>query len=407
MPAEASVGQDVKLVINNATVSMPEGEQPPIIKANRTYVPLRIVGENLGAYVKWDGSTKRVIINTGNQNGGVPANNTNKLSIVIDGELLDIPATYGSPYISKAGRTMIPLRAVGEALGCQVKWLRDTKTVDITSIEEDPVSFIPIDNKKDNLINQLIDYKANIRLYDGRFINTSVLNGKATYSKEEMAHFKSIKELLDQYNDVIELPDGDVAMSEFTIMGESIATADQLNDWLDEETWRIKNKVENELNKEFKPIPKDLAKLYIEIGKQYGIRGDIAFSQAVKETFYFQFTGDVQSWQNNFSGIWAIGSPLTGLEDLNGADGGSVFFEPGVHGVVFATPEIGVEAHIQHLYAYATEEPLPKNKTLYDPRFSLVTKGSAPTWISLNARWAVPGTTYGQSIVQDYWLKAL
>ncbi|HRX95231.1 MAG TPA: hypothetical protein P5158_13975, partial [Chitinophagaceae bacterium] len=68
--------------------------------------------------------------------------------------------------------------------------------------------------------------------------------------------------------------------------------------------------------------------------------------------------------------------------------------------------EAGVEAHIQHLFAYANRENLPAGKNLLDPRYALVKRGLAPTWLELNARWAVPGTTYGQSILADYWLNA-
>ncbi|HBQ87032.1 MAG TPA: copper amine oxidase, partial [Syntrophomonas sp.] len=146
---------------------------------------------------------------------------------------------------------------------------------------------------------------------------------------------------------------------------------------------------------------------YIRIGEEYGIRGDIAFFQAVKETNYFQFTGQVTPEQNNYCGLWATGSPLTGQESYNGADPQYVMFEPGLHGASFVSPAAGVEAHIQHLYAYATKSPLPAGKVIIDPRFSLVSRGIAPNWQQLNARWAVPGTTYGQSILFDYWSCAL
>ena len=42
--------------------------------------------------------------------------------------------------------------------------------------------------------------------------------------------------------------------------------------------------------KQFIPFP-DVVDLYLEIGHEYGIRGDIALFQALKETGYFQFTG--------------------------------------------------------------------------------------------------------------------
>ncbi|WHY00049.1 SPOR domain-containing protein [Neobacillus sp. DY30] len=125
-----------------------------------------------------------------------------------------------------------------------------------------------------------------------------------------------------------------------------------------------------------------LGEYYKSFGEYYGIRGDVAFAQAMQETGYFRFTGDVRSSQNNFAGI--------------GATGGAV------RGASFSTPEEGVLAHLQHLYAYATTAALPNRYPLVDPRFHLVNRGSAPTWTALNGKWAVPGTTYGQSILNIY-----
>ncbi|WP_404449351.1 N-acetylmuramoyl-L-alanine amidase [Sutcliffiella horikoshii] len=125
-----------------------------------------------------------------------------------------------------------------------------------------------------------------------------------------------------------------------------------------------------------------LGEYYFELGEAYNIRGDVAFAQAIHETNYFRFTGIVKPAQNNYAGI--------------GATGGEV------RGATFATPEEGVLAHIQHLYAYANREPLPSTYPKVDPRFDLVTRGIAPGWIDLNGRWAVPGTQYGQLILKIY-----
>ena len=190
-----------------------------------------------------------------------------------------------------------------------------------------------------------------------------------------------------------------------TILGKSYLTAEQLNDWVDNQVDRLApGQIDD--NEAVNSVPSNLAELYLEIGAEYGVRGDLAFCQAAKETRYFLFGNEVEPWQNNYCGLYATGAPRTGDEDLNGADSGQVWFMPGVHGAVFLTPEAGVEAHIQHLYAYATKKALPAGKVLLDPRYSLVSRGIAPTWLGLNARWAVPGTTYGQSILNDYWLKA-
>lgn len=151
------------------------------------------------------------------------------------------------------------------------------------------------------------------------------------------------------------------------ILGESRATSQQLLAFT------------RSINQDF---PAELPPLYLEIGKRYGIRGDIAFAQMLKETGYFRFGGDVRREQNNFAGIGAIG------------DGSS--------GASFSTMEDGVIAHIQHLYAYCTTNPLPTGEAIVDPRFHLVRREIATTWEALNGKWAVPGTTYGQDILTIY-----
>ena len=153
---------------------------------------------------------------------------------------------------------------------------------------------------------------------------------------------------------------------DYSILGPSIVQSQQLDDFV----------------KTVNPSAPMVGKFYIYYGDLYGIRGDIAFAQAIHETNYFRFTGQVKPSQNNYAGIGTTG--------------------PGKDGASFATPEEGVLAHIQHLYAYATTKPLPNGAPLVDPRFSLVTRGIAKNWTDLNGKWAVPGTTYGQSILSVY-----
>jgi hypothetical protein len=175
-----------------------------------------------------------------------------------------------------------------------------------------------------------------------------------------------------------------------TIMGSSVATAEQLR----------------ALQKKNNPDAPDLADYYLRIGEEYGIRGDIAFCQAAKETGWWKYGGLVKPEQNNYCGLGATGSAATGTENLNGADPSRVWFVAGSHGAYFATPAVGVEAQIQHLYAYACKEPLPAGKIIIDPRYTLVTKGIATYWSDLDGRWAVPGVGYGRSIIEDYYLQS-
>ncbi|MGG0413438.1 N-acetylmuramoyl-L-alanine amidase [Peribacillus simplex] len=134
--------------------------------------------------------------------------------------------------------------------------------------------------------------------------------------------------------------------------------------------------------KNINPDAIELGIYYLTFGEYYGIRGDIAFAQAMHETDYLRFTGVVQPEQNNFCGLGTTG--------------------PDNPGASFETPRQGVLAHLQHLFAYASTKPLPGKYPLVDPRYDLVKRGSATTWVGLNGKWAVPGDTYGQSILNIY-----
>ena len=106
------------------------------------------------------------------------------------------------------------------------------------------------------------------------------------------------------------------------------------------------------------------------------MRAEVLFAQAMWETGWLQFGGDVKASQCNFGGL--------------GATGG------GAQGATFANVRTGLRAQVQHLKAYASTASL-KN-TCVDPRFSYVTRGCAPNLEDLNGKWAVPGDNYGQNI---------
>ena len=113
----------------------------------------------------------------------------------------------------------------------------------------------------------------------------------------------------------------------------------------------------------------DLPGLYLEEGEAEGVRGDAAFCQACKETGFFKFGGDVKPDQNNYCGLGATGGGNPGLS--------------------FATHRLGVRAHIQHLKAYGSTEPLVGE--CVDPRFKYVSRGVARNFEDLAGKWAVPG----------------
>ena len=130
----------------------------------------------------------------------------------------------------------------------------------------------------------------------------------------------------------------------------------------------------------------EIVDLYWEEAGREGIRPDMALSQALLETGYFNFGGAVEPWQHNFCGLGTVGN--------------------GVKGAAFKTVQEGVRAHIQHLLAYCSHDR-PKTK-LIDPRYDKahnlrLQKGLITKWSGLNWTWAMGGE-YAEKIVNTHQL---
>lgn len=115
---------------------------------------------------------------------------------------------------------------------------------------------------------------------------------------------------------------------------------------------------------------------YADATATEGVSLVVALAQMIHETDYLRFTGAVHPTQYNFSGIGSTG--------------------PGIPGDRFQDVATGVLAHVQHLRAYADSEPLVRE--LVDPRFFLVTRGSAKTVRALTGRWATD-PLYGEKVL--------
>ena len=164
------------------------------------------------------------------------------------------------------------------------------------------------------------------------------------------------------------------------IMGISSVTATQLANF-----YKSMNKTYpsyySKNDKEAKTI-EDFCRIYIEECKTEGVRAEVAFAQAMVETGYLSFGGDVDISQYNFAGMGATGN--------------------GVKGNSFSTVRIGIRAQVQHLKCYASTEKL--NGNCVDPRWGEWLRGKAPyvEWLSIpnnpyGTGWA-SSATYANSI---------
>ncbi len=151
------------------------------------------------------------------------------------------------------------------------------------------------------------------------------------------------------------------------IVGDSVLTAEEIAAWFD---------YVGVSSRAAAPVA-DLATWYVEEGATEGLRGDVAFAQAVLETG--SFTNRDTVLYNNYAGIGHCDSCPSGFP--------------------FATPRDGVRAQIQLLKSYVFEAPEYAHP-LVDRRLR-GPAGCCQTWNELGGVWAsVPH--YGPIVLGVY-----
>ncbi len=129
-------GSIFNLVINGKQVKPP---MPPIIFNDRAVVPAREVFESLGAKVDWEASTQRVSVSL----------NTHKVEMTINDPIATVDnkklQLEAAPMIIATeidgvitGKTMVPIRFVGENLGMDVDFDESTGSIMIAYNGEKP-----------------------------------------------------------------------------------------------------------------------------------------------------------------------------------------------------------------------------------------------------------------------------
>lgn len=119
----------VAVTINDELLKFPD--QNPCIIDGRTLVPMRAIFEALGAKVRWLNEYRIVAAKKDNTDIFMRIDDS-VYYVDEDERFFDVP-----PQIIN-DRTMIPARAVAEALGCTVEWDQATKTVIITTADYAP-----------------------------------------------------------------------------------------------------------------------------------------------------------------------------------------------------------------------------------------------------------------------------
>ncbi len=112
-------------------------DQPPVMVGGRVLIPMRGVFQRLGARVEWVDSAQQVIARRGST---VVVLQPGVRSALVDGRtiVLDVPA------LIMGGRTLVPLRFVGQALGARVDWNDASRIVSVSSASGQALSVPPV-----------------------------------------------------------------------------------------------------------------------------------------------------------------------------------------------------------------------------------------------------------------------
>ncbi|MCL1835023.1 MAG: substrate-binding domain-containing protein [Oscillospiraceae bacterium] len=112
IPAIPASAADIKLIIDGIEVKT---TVPPFVEGGTTFVPLRAATEFLGAEVSWNGTSRQATIKTA---GYVVVFTIGSRDFTVNG----VRKTSVQAAQLKNGSTMIPIRALSEAIGADVSY---------------------------------------------------------------------------------------------------------------------------------------------------------------------------------------------------------------------------------------------------------------------------------------------
>ncbi|WP_099190757.1 stalk domain-containing protein [Tepidibacter mesophilus] len=190
----------IKVILNNKALHF---DVNPTIVNGRTLVPVREIFEALDCKVGWDEKSKTVIATKGDT----------YISLTVDsnygvknGEKIQLE----TPAKIINGKTMVPLRFIGESLNASILWDDKTKTISIKSLET-----IIVNNTQEFI--DAIGSNRKIVIREGVSLNLSSI--KATYIKNPNVHWE---EVYDGYELILE------NIENFSIQGQNSGYSDIL-----------------------------------------------------------------------------------------------------------------------------------------------------------------------------------
>ncbi len=115
IPQGVLAARPVEVFIQGKDVTEPTNPMAPVVRENRSYLPLRAVSEDMGFKVDWNEKARKVTVKGGDR---TVVMTVDKKSYNVDGRAKSMDV---APFI-KENRTYVPLRFMAEGLGMKVDW---------------------------------------------------------------------------------------------------------------------------------------------------------------------------------------------------------------------------------------------------------------------------------------------
>ena len=158
----------------------------PVVKDNRTLIPLRGLFEKMGYEIGWDANLKAAILTKGNSKISI---RSEKKYIMVNNiqKTIDVPAQIINGWM------MIPLRAVADATGAQVNWDASSKVADILTNSQAEYTL--------QLDGYAQEYKAAIEPL--KYIDDTIIQLNTLNSDDSRSNVKKTEEMLQHSRELL------------------------------------------------------------------------------------------------------------------------------------------------------------------------------------------------------------
>ena len=135
--AAVNAEDEIRVLVEGEQVTF---DQSPVMRNDRVLVPLRAVSEALGCEVHWYENTQSIGIGREGSSldevvlkVGYP-----RVLTLTDNNIVEKVTEIDQPPIIENDRTLVPVRALAEAVGADVEWDEETQTVMVTPWKVNP-----------------------------------------------------------------------------------------------------------------------------------------------------------------------------------------------------------------------------------------------------------------------------